>query len=213
MEAIDPSQRGAIATIGIVEDKPFAPDDRMKKLLTESSALGSATPHAIMFEPRLNGVYLYPGTNSVWSGFFANGDATFQLDGTMQLDAAVLYYFNAGGVTPAMRRCNCRKISEIHKPGSRRAPNGIWSPEFGRPQTKQADRSQPAGANFYTARFRRIYNLFLPDFLAAAQRLRIAAAIRLRAATDIPLFFADLAAAGVGLFALPGGRPRRLPTE
>ena len=104
VDAIDPSQRGAIATIGIVKDKPFAPDDRMKKLLTESAALGSATARAITFEPRLNGVYLYPGTDSVWSGFFANGDATFQSDGTMQLDAAVLYYFNAGGVTPAMAK-------------------------------------------------------------------------------------------------------------
>jgi hypothetical protein len=102
LDAIDPSQRGAIATIGIVKDKPFAPDDRMKKLLTESAALGSATARAITFDPRIDGVYLYPGTDSVWSAFFANRNATFQLNGTMQLDAAALYYFNAGGVTPAM---------------------------------------------------------------------------------------------------------------
>jgi hypothetical protein len=104
MDAIDPSQRGAIATIGIVKGQPFAPDDRMKKLLTESAAVGSATARAITFEPRMSGVYLYPGSDSVWSGFFANGNATFELDGTMQLDAAVLYYFNAGGVTPAMAK-------------------------------------------------------------------------------------------------------------
>jgi hypothetical protein len=102
MDAIDPSQRGAIASIGIVKGQPFAPDERMKKLLTESAALGSATARAITFEPRIGGVYLYPGTDSVWSAFFANRNATFELDGTMQLEAAALYYFNAGGVTPAM---------------------------------------------------------------------------------------------------------------
>ena len=103
LDAIDPSQRGAIATVGIVKDKPFAPDgERMKKLLTESAALGAATARAITFDPRIDGVYLYPATDSVWSAFFANRNATFQLDGTMQLDAAALYYFNAGGVTPAM---------------------------------------------------------------------------------------------------------------
>jgi hypothetical protein len=104
IDAIDPAQRGAIATIGIVKGKPFAPDERMKKLLTEAATLGSATARAITFDPRLDGVYLYPGTSSVWSAFFANGNATFESDGTMQLDAAVLYYFNAGGVTPAMAK-------------------------------------------------------------------------------------------------------------
>ena len=104
IDAIDPAQRGAIATIGIVKGKPFAPDERMKKLLSEAVTLGSATARAITFEPRLDGVYLYPGTGSVWSAFFANGNATFESDGTMQLEAAVLYYFNAGGVTPAMAK-------------------------------------------------------------------------------------------------------------
>src|SRR5580700_8969184 len=72
LDAIDPVQRGTIATIGIVKGKPFAPDDRMKKLLTEAATLGSATARAITFDPRIDGVYLYPGTDSVWSAFFAN---------------------------------------------------------------------------------------------------------------------------------------------
>ena len=33
---------------------------------------------------------------------FANKITSFESDGTMNLDARVLYYFNAGGVTPAM---------------------------------------------------------------------------------------------------------------
>ena len=54
-----------------------------------------------------------------------------------------------------------------------------------------------------------IYSLFLPDFFAAAQRLRIASAILFRDAADMIRRFGALAA-GVDLFALPGGRPRRL---
>ena len=56
---------------------------------------------------------------------------------------------------------------------------------------------------------RSFYSLFLPDFFAAAQRAFIAAAIRLRAAGDIPRRF--LTGAEVDRFVVPGGRPRRLP--
>ena len=48
------------------------------------------------------------------------------------------------------------------------------------------------------------YNFFFPDFFAAAQRAFIAAAMRLRAAADMVR-----RRAGVGVFAFPGGRPRR----
>ena len=56
---------------------------------------------------------------------------------------------------------------------------------------------------------RNFYSLFLPDFFAAAQRAFIAAAIRLRAAGDIPRRF--LTGAEVDRLVVPGGRPRRLP--
>ncbi len=103
LAAIGPEVRGAIAAIGIVKGKPFAPDDRMKKLLTEAATLGSATARAITYHPRIAGVSIYPDDpNSVWSTAFANKNTSFEADGTMGLDARVLYYFNAGGVTPAM---------------------------------------------------------------------------------------------------------------
>jgi hypothetical protein len=55
------------------------------------------------------------------------------------------------------------------------------------------------------------HSCFLPDFFAAAQRFRIASAIRLRAAADIVRFLGALDT-GVELFLLPGGRPRRFTT-
>ena len=103
LEAISPEVRGAMAAIGIVKGKPFAPDARMKKILSEAATLGNATARAITYDPRIAGVRIYPDDpNSVWSTAFANANTSFEADGAMGLSARVLYYFNAGGVTPAM---------------------------------------------------------------------------------------------------------------
>jgi hypothetical protein len=103
IDAINPEVRGAIAALGIVKGKPFAPDERMKKLLSEAATLGDATARVITFHPRIDGVRIYPDDpKSVWSTPFANKNTSFEADGTMGLDARALYYFNAGGVTPAM---------------------------------------------------------------------------------------------------------------
>jgi len=53
-------------SIGIVKGKPFKPDARMKKLLTEAVAIGNATARAILFQPRKEAAYFYPDGNSSW---------------------------------------------------------------------------------------------------------------------------------------------------
>ncbi len=103
IDAISPEVRGAIASIGIVKGQTFAPDDRMKNLLTEAATLGDATARAITYAPRISGVYIYPDDpKSVWTTAFANKNTSFEAGGVMDLDARALFYFNAGGVTPAM---------------------------------------------------------------------------------------------------------------
>ena len=103
IDAISPEVRGAIAAIGIVKGKPFAPDERMKKLLTEAATLGNATSRVITYHPRFTGAKIYPDDpGSIWSMGFADKNTSFEANGAMGLDARVLYYFNAGGVTPAM---------------------------------------------------------------------------------------------------------------
>jgi hypothetical protein len=102
IDAIGPEVRGAIASIGIVKGKPFQPDERMKKILIEAATIGNATARAITYQPRFEGVAIYPDSNSAWTMGFANKITSFESDGTMDLDARVLFYFNAGGVTPAM---------------------------------------------------------------------------------------------------------------
>jgi hypothetical protein len=113
IDAINPEVRGAIAALGIVKGKPFTPDKRMKKLLSEAATLGAATARTITYHPRFSGVKIYPDDpNSLWSTAFANKNTSFQADGTMNIDARVLYYFNAGGVTPAMATSHPGKGSD-----------------------------------------------------------------------------------------------------
>jgi len=102
IDAIGPEMRGNLAAIGIVKGKPFAPDERMKKLLTEAATLGAATARAITYQPRIDGVEIYPDTHSAWTMGYANKNTSFTADGAMDLDARVLFYYNATGVTPAM---------------------------------------------------------------------------------------------------------------
>ena len=51
-ESLDPVRLGFYASIGIQKGKPFAPDERMKKILTEAAAVGDATARAIAFQMR-----------------------------------------------------------------------------------------------------------------------------------------------------------------
>ena len=48
-DSLDQVRLGFYRAIGIQKGKPFAPDERMKKILTEASAVGDATARAILF--------------------------------------------------------------------------------------------------------------------------------------------------------------------
>lgn len=102
LDAIGPELRGQLAAIGIVKGKPFKPDARMTKLLNEATVIADATARAITYQPRIDGVYIYPDSNSSWTTAYANKNTSFEADGSMGLDARPLFYFNATGVTPAM---------------------------------------------------------------------------------------------------------------
>ena len=62
--SLDPELMGSIAAIGIVKGQPFAPDARMKKILTEAVAVGNATARSLFMRPRDPSWYYYPG--SAW---------------------------------------------------------------------------------------------------------------------------------------------------
>jgi hypothetical protein len=70
-EALDPERLGLFASIGIEKGKSFAPDERMKKILTEAAAVGNATSRAILFRTRMKEAHYYP--NSAWGTTFTGG--------------------------------------------------------------------------------------------------------------------------------------------
>jgi hypothetical protein len=100
-EASDPETLGLLAAIGIEKGREFAPDARMKKILTEAVAVANATARALTFRPRLDGVYYYPDRK--WFTSFAGGSYEFlQQPGVRNLDGRVLFHYYATGITPAM---------------------------------------------------------------------------------------------------------------
>jgi hypothetical protein len=51
-DSLDPVGLGYFASIGIEKGKPFAPDERMKKILAEAAAAGDATGRALALRTR-----------------------------------------------------------------------------------------------------------------------------------------------------------------
>ena len=113
--ALDPELMGPLAAIGIVKGKPFAPDARMKKILTDALALANATSRSLLINPRDPSWYYYPG--SAWMNFlFVSGSEfetpipmvtregvkPFPPTGYRKLDARTAFFYGVTGITPAM---------------------------------------------------------------------------------------------------------------
>jgi hypothetical protein len=105
---LDLETRGLFASIGIEKGKPFAPDARMKKILTDAIAIANATARSLVWYPRVDGTMkgaeIYPDTHSAWTMGFVNKNVFFNgKDGkTMNSDARVLFHYPYTAVTPAM---------------------------------------------------------------------------------------------------------------
>jgi len=111
IEGLDPEIRGLLASIGIEKGKEFAPDARMKKILTDASAIASVTARALTARPQDERHYLYPGER-VWTNPFIDGRYDFLLDGQRLFDSRIYMHFYATGITPAMAVKNVGKGSQ-----------------------------------------------------------------------------------------------------
>jgi hypothetical protein len=99
-EGSDPTTLGLLASIGIVKGKPFNPDARMKKILTDAANIGAVTARTLAFRLRDPSGYYYP--NSSWRLPFFGGYKFEISPGVANLDGAAFFYYFATGVTPAM---------------------------------------------------------------------------------------------------------------
>jgi hypothetical protein len=99
-DAFDPEIVGMFASIGIKKGQPFAPDERMKGILSDAVAVGNATARAISFAPRDARVQFYPDRQ--WGTAFIGGAYDFMNNGERMLDARTMFHYLATGITPAM---------------------------------------------------------------------------------------------------------------
>jgi hypothetical protein len=97
---VDPDKVGLFAAIGIEKGKPFAPDERMKGLLTDAVAVGNATARTILFASRDGRAKFYPDRQ--WFTAFVGGSYLFQEGAERLLDAKTMFFYYATGITPAM---------------------------------------------------------------------------------------------------------------
>ena len=108
LELLDPELRGLYASIGIEKGKPFNPDARMKKILTDAVAIANATARSNVWYPRtegtMKGIEVFPGTDSAWTMGWVDKNVFFNgSDGnTMNSDARSYFHYFATGITPAM---------------------------------------------------------------------------------------------------------------
>ncbi|MEK1894343.1 MAG: DUF1254 domain-containing protein [Rhizobium sp.] len=113
--SLDPELMGPVAAIGIIKGKPFAPDARMKKILTEALALANATSRTLFMAPRDPALYYYPGSG--WQNMLfevgyefetpipeitPEGVKPFPPTGYRTLDARTDFFYGVTGITPAM---------------------------------------------------------------------------------------------------------------
>jgi hypothetical protein len=113
--SLDPELMGPLAAIGIIKGKPFAPDARMKKILTEAVALSNATSRTLTMKPRDPTWYYYPAS-AWWNMLFQTGyefetpiplitpegAKPFPPTGYRNLSGRTAFFYPATGITPAM---------------------------------------------------------------------------------------------------------------
>jgi hypothetical protein len=114
--ALDAESMGPLAAIGIIKGKPFAPDERMKRIMIEAAALGNATSRSLFMHPRSTEDWAYyPGSSWINPLFLSGyefetpipeitreGIKPFPATGYRTLDARTWFFYGVTGITPAM---------------------------------------------------------------------------------------------------------------
>lgn len=94
---------GELAALGIVKGKPFNPDERMKRILTQAAKEGNAQMRVQSFADRRPDRVVWPDRKWEWAGLISeNGD--FGAPTYTDLEARELWFYQAIGASPAMFR-------------------------------------------------------------------------------------------------------------
>jgi hypothetical protein len=100
-DSYGPDMMGLFNAIGMVKGKPFSPDERMKKILTNAVAIGNATARSIAFHNRSKEAPVY--SDEHWNNAFVGGSYLWLTPGgARNFDARTLFFYAATVNTPAM---------------------------------------------------------------------------------------------------------------
>ena len=97
---VSPETVGLFASIGIKKGRPFNPDARMKKILTEAVAIGNGAARALLWAPRDQRTRFY--SDRQWETAFVGNSYLFADGAERMLDARSMFFYYATGITPAM---------------------------------------------------------------------------------------------------------------
>jgi hypothetical protein len=100
-DSYGPDMMGLFNAIGMVKGKPFAPDARMKAILTDAVAVGNAVARSIDFRNRSSEAKIYPDRH--WNTPFIGGSYQWLTKGgARNFDARTMFFYAATVNTPAM---------------------------------------------------------------------------------------------------------------
>ena len=115
---------GQLAAIGIVKGEPFEPDERMRGILEQAAAVGSATSRALVFDARASEGFAYYGDGSAWFTNLFVGGYNFETPpplvtkegirpnpatGARKLHSRTAFFYGYTGITPAM----CMRLTGV----------------------------------------------------------------------------------------------------
>lgn len=100
-DSYGPDMMGLFNAIGLAKGRLFAPDARMRNILTDAVAVGNATARAIDFRTRAPAAKIYPDGH--WNSPFIGGSHEWLTpDGARNFDARTMFFYAATVNTPAM---------------------------------------------------------------------------------------------------------------
>ncbi len=103
-QMLDAETKGLFASIGIKKGHKFAPDARMKRILTDAVAIANAAARANNWFPRgdLKMVYFYKDKPTEWVMAYPDKNVYYNYDGAFNTDARAWFHYTYTAVTPAM---------------------------------------------------------------------------------------------------------------
>ena len=100
-DSYGPDMMGLFNAVGLIKGHPFAPDARLKGILTEAVAVGNAIARSIDFRNRLQEAPIYPDRH--WNTPFIGGSYQWLTKGgARNFDARTMFFYAATVNTPAM---------------------------------------------------------------------------------------------------------------